>query len=277
MFLYLRVMFSLFLAVLLALIPISFWYAIIMRPHREGLSFFFFLVFVMAFGFAYVFKNFAEPYFSIYIPSYLGIFGAMFCIGFSIEYGKNIIVRFVGHKYFHRIDDVIDLSFATALGFTFYENIYTFLPFFANGFSFDTPVTLVKEVIFQIFYVLPIHMFCSGVFGFYYGLSHFATPQEQSRYGSWYASLQILKGTLISSIFYGLFFYLKSLDLRVNDALAWFGYAPISLNESFFPLIGFIFSSIGIIYLFQLVESQYAISETKEDQEKRITHASSPL
>ncbi len=229
----------------------------------------------MAFGFSYGFKNFVEPYFAIHLPIYVGIFGALFLTGVFIEYGKNLIVRFVGHQYFHRIDDVIDLSFATALGFTFYENIFTFLPIFTNHFSFDVPITLVKEVVMQIFYVLPIHMFCSGVFGYYYGLSHFAKPEERTTLGRIYGSFQILKGTIISSGIYGLFFYIKSLDIRSNDFLAIFGYGPFSYNESFFPVIGFIFGSIGIIYLFRLIESQYEISETREDQEKRIQSTAS--
>jgi len=234
-----------------------------MRPQKQGLKFFFFLVFLMAFGFSYVFKNFIEPYIFLNLSSILGFLGILLIIGILIELGKNFIIRFVGHKYFHNIDDIIDLSFATALGFTFYENIHTFIPLFINNISFDIPISLLKEIIFQSFYVLPIHMFCSGVFGFYYGMAHFALPELHKPY--WY----ILKGTIISSSFYGLFFSLKSLDWRVNDVLNFFGYPSFSMNESFFPVIGFVFSTFGIMYLFTLIESQYEISETKEDQEKR--------
>jgi RsiW-degrading membrane proteinase PrsW (M82 family) len=255
---------SFILAVLSALLPVVFWYFIIIRKERRAMKFFFFLVFFIAMVFAYFFKSYEHRIF-VFSQQYLGFFLSFFVIGMLIEYGKNFIIRIIGRNYFNSIDDVVDLAFATALGFTFMENIFIFYDLFQQPLEYGTPIEVTKKIIFQEFFILPIHLFCSGIFGYYYGLALFA--KKSVRTGLFYSTRQILKGTLISTITYGTFFFLKEEDLELVDVAAFFGYYNFPINERLIPIISYVFFSAGSLFLFHLLEHKHFLVE--ENPEKK--------
>lgn len=262
-------------SILAAALPVVLWYIILRRKEREH----FFVRFFVAFFFAgvgaiFFFAN--EEHFKHFLTDYgLPLFLIFFLLGACIEYFKNIVVRFTGKGFVESIDDVMDLSFAAALGFTFFENIFHFIEAF-SGMKEDIsgPVALVKYFLTREFFILPVHLFCSGIFGYFYGISLFAKEElmaknEQRtsfRFLSFFAkfalssrervfrSVKILEGTIISVFFYSVFFLLLEKNYTTNDFLAFFGLAPIGIQEYLMPLISFFFFRFGTIVLFSLMD-----------------------
>ena len=92
------------------------------------------------------------------------------------EYVKHLTVRFIDDKKIKDVDDAITLSIIVGLAFAFIETIIYGI---STG---DMSIVLPRA-----FLTLPIHLICSGIFGYYYGLAHFAKPilaakQKASKY-----------------------------------------------------------------------------------------------
>jgi RsiW-degrading membrane proteinase PrsW (M82 family) len=85
------------------------------------------------------------------------------------EYSKHIIVRFTDDNRIKSIDDAIEFSVLVGLGFAFAENIFYFL----NAYNTDQ---FYQIVIFRSILSVFAHILFSGIFGYFYGLAHFATP-----------------------------------------------------------------------------------------------------
>ncbi len=276
---------SLLIAFVLSFLTVFIWHEILSRSRRKSLEFFFWLVFAISMIFGFVWIVYAEK---IITPNLLSFYFNTFAVGqtsnsffifalfFSlvitggiIELGKNTIVRLFGKRFFETVDDVVDLSFGTALGFTAIENLFHFYNLFYLSDTYDTPMIIIKEVISQVFFVLPIHLFCSGIFGYYYGLSLFALNSQRKFWKKLYGFVQFIKGTVISVVIYGLFFYVMKQDYRMGDVASFFGFENFPLNESIFPFISFIFSSLTALYLFEKMGSADFITETKTEKLKR--------
>lgn len=254
-------------ALITAIIPVIFWYFIIIRSHRKGMKFFFFLIFILSALFAFFWKTYAEDYVLTQTKLFVGVLLSFIIAGTIIEYGKNFIVRLIGKNYFHGIDDVVDLSFATALGFTCMENWIEFYILFEAPFDYGSPVSIIKEILKKEFFILPIHLFCSGIFGYYYGVSLFATNEDgEICNDKWFNTKQIMKGTLISTITYGVFFMLKELDPGLQDVAQLFGFTNFlfGINEKLLPIISFGFFSAGSLFLFHLMEQKHYLIHKKK-------------
>ncbi len=256
---------SIFLSIVAAALPVFFWYLIIIRKHRKNMKFFFFLVFILAGVFSAVFHLYNDVILTSF-KSYFGMFFGFVAVGIVIEYGKNFIIRVLGKNYFHDIDDVVDLAFATALGFTFIENIFIFIDLFSVQFNYGSPIEITKKILSQEFFILPIHLFCSGIFGYYYGLSLFAKTELQKK--SFFKTIQIIKGTLFSTITYGLFFFLKEQDPYIHDIAEIFGYYNLPVDERLLPIISFGFFSAGSLFLFHLLEHSHFLTEENKPKKK---------
>lgn len=267
-------MFPFFLALFTAFIPVLFWYWILIRKKRSSTLFFFWTVLFLAMVFSYFWKAYIEEHLLEFFTGFVGVFLAFVVVGMCIEYGKNLIVRFVGHNFFHSLDDVVDLSFATALGFTFLTNILIFWDLFSAPLDYGSPISIIKEILQQEFFILPIHLFCSGIFGYYYGMALFALPEVRKGWGKLYPHIQLFKGTVVSTVTYGLFFFVKEQDLRVSDIASFFGYPDLPLDERLLPIISFGFFSAGTLFLFHKLEQQSFVSETLQEREERIAKES---
>ena len=81
------------------------------------------------------------------------------------EYVKHLIVRVTDDKRIKDIDDAITLSIMVGLAFAFTETIV-----------YGIVAGNMKIVFFRTMVSLPVHVVASGIFGYYYGLAHFAKP-----------------------------------------------------------------------------------------------------
>lgn len=266
---------SLSIALVLTIIIVFVWHEILSRARQKSLTFFFWLVFFIAMAFGFIWFLFFETFISEELLNFFStnfayaLFFSLIITGAIIELSKNTIVRFFGKKFFETIDDVVDLSFATALGFTAMENIFHFYALFLHADTYDTPMIIIKEIISQVFFIIPIHLFCSGIFGYYYGLSLFAHPNQRKFWKKAYGFVQFTKGTVISITVYGLFFYIMTQDLKMGEVANFFGFKNFPFNESLFPFISFIFSSLTALYLFEKMGNADFITETKTEKTKR--------
>ena len=91
--------------------------------------------------------------------------GSILFLAIIEEYVKHLIVRVTDDKRIKDIDDAITLSIVVGLAFAFTETmVYGIM---ANDF---------KMIFFRTMVSLPVHVVASGIFGYYYGLAHFAKP-----------------------------------------------------------------------------------------------------
>lgn len=91
--------------------------------------------------------------------------GAILFLAVIEEYIKHLVVRMTDDKKIKDIDDAITMSVMVGLAFAFIETIIYAI---ASGEW--------SLVVYRIFLSLPVHMIASGIFGYYYGLAHFAKP-----------------------------------------------------------------------------------------------------
>lgn len=263
------------LAVLSALAPVVLWFFILKRKNRSGFWQRFLVTFFLS-GFGAMFMLQFEPFFKNALESQGLSFLLIFMLfGVIVEYYKNFMVRIGGYRYFKNIDDVMDLSFAAALGFTFFENFFLFFEMFSGNLPDALgPVKMIKYFLTREFFILPIHLFTSGVFGYFYGVGLFAKQElrEKNRRSSSFRFLEdilffvpeerlfkavkILQGTLISVFFYGLFFTILEQEPTTNTVVTFFGFSALPLEEKLLPLISFAFFKFGTIVLFSLMDKK---------------------
>ncbi|QQS59796.1 PrsW family intramembrane metalloprotease [Candidatus Peregrinibacteria bacterium] len=98
-------------------------------------------------------------------------------VGFLEEYAKHWVVKKVDHNIFESIDDVIEFSIIGALGFAFLENAGYFFLLMVRGDMENLVTLFVVRSIFVVF----IHILCSGIYGYFYGLGYFAKPVLSER------------------------------------------------------------------------------------------------
>ncbi len=129
--------------------------------------------------------------------------GAILFLAVIEEYIKHLIVRMTDDKRLKDIDDAITLSVMVGLAFAFIETIL-----------YSLSLGDFKLVLYRIFLSLPVHMISSGIFGYYYGLAHFAKPfmavdGNENRYSGWLAKLLKCKRSTLyaeGKVTEGLFF-----------------------------------------------------------------------
>ena len=102
----------------------------------------------------------------------LAIFLSFVGVGVMEEFLKFWIMKFIGHRFFKSIDDVIELAIVSALGFAFYENIVYFT---LHWGQLETG-TFVIFAAFRVTIVTMVHVLCSGLLGYYFGMAYFASP-----------------------------------------------------------------------------------------------------
>lgn len=102
----------------------------------------------------------------------LALFLSFIGVGAMEEFLKFSMLKTIGHRFFKSIDDVIEMAIITALGFAFFENI---VYFFGQWGQLSTG-TFVVFAIFRVTIVTMVHVLCSGVLGYYFGMAFFASP-----------------------------------------------------------------------------------------------------
>ena len=260
-------------AILASVIPLLAWYAIIYRRNRKGMGKHFWMVFFLAGSGAFFFSFFQDLLPSRSIFS-IGI--SLFFMSMAVEYFKNITVRIGGLHYIRSIDDAIDLSFAAALGFTGIENIIAFTEMFSgnNPTIAGDPIVMTKVFLIREFFVLPVHLFTSGLFGYFYGMALFSGKElrEKNKKSIWFRMLslfffflpssrrfravKILQGTLISGLFYGIFFAFLQINPHVSTLFHALGMPILPVDESLVLLMSFVLFKVGTILFFTLLDKK---------------------
>jgi len=108
----------------------------------------------------------------------LALFLSFVGVGVIEEYVKFWIMRLIGHSYFKSIDDVIELAIVSALGFAFFENII----YFSQNWGNLSAGNFFVFAMMRVTIVTMVHMLCSGILGYYYGMAFFASPMLKIQY-----------------------------------------------------------------------------------------------
>lgn len=93
-------------------------------------------------------------------------------VGVIEEVMKQSSVHAVDDRKIRNIDDAIAFSIIAALGFSFTENIL----YFYNIWSAKGPEHILIPFVFRSIFSTFAHILFSGIFGYFYGLAHFAKP-----------------------------------------------------------------------------------------------------
>lgn len=91
-------------------------------------------------------------------------------VGVIEEVTKFMAVRMTGAEKIKSIDDAIEMFITAALGFAFVENMI----YFYNIMSQRGPENILYPFVFRSLFSSFAHIMFSGIFGYYYGLAHFA-------------------------------------------------------------------------------------------------------
>jgi len=269
-----------FWAFAVSIIPAALWWMIIRHRQHKGYLSRFIIIFLLAGVGAMLFFDLGDDLRRLLINTLdMPLLLAYFLIGALIEYSKNILVRLTGWGWSKSVDDVIALSFAAALGFVIFANFFQFLLAFSgqlegvNGY-----VGIVKFVLLREFFVLPVHLFCSGIFGYYYGVAKFATPELRKIDLVWvqkilfflplkkrHATASILRGTLISVTFYAVFYTIFQLNPTAKDLFELLGlwHDTVILNERIVVIFSFLFSTISTTIFFLLMDKKRQLVRQK--------------
>jgi len=91
-------------------------------------------------------------------------------VGIMEELMKLFAVKIVDDEKFRDVDDAIEFFIIAALGFSFTENIL----YFYNIWTIEGPMNLFLPFLFRSSFSTFAHVMFSGIFGYYYGVAHFA-------------------------------------------------------------------------------------------------------
>lgn len=166
------------------------------------------------------------------------------------EFVKHLIVRFIDDNRIRSIDDAIWYSILVGIGFATIENLF----FFFNGWF--------SGELLQIFFFRALvstfgHIFFSGVFGYFYGMAHFATPL-------YYDEVYKHRGP-ISRFFERVFHMRGDVFFHESKMLQGLLYATVLhtifnflvKTENYIVLIPFMFIGFFLLsYLFEIKEDQ---------------------
>ena len=174
-----------------ALVPALIWALLFLKKHRENLWLVFltFLGGIFAAQLILLYKgywdttinlifakvtlvDFRSNISSMFVSTVLAAFVTFLGVGAMEEFFKFGVMKTIGKKWFRSIDDVISLAIISALGFSFYENMV----YLAANWEALSGINFVLLALSRVTVVAMVHMLCSGVLGYYFGLAYFASP-----------------------------------------------------------------------------------------------------
>ena len=130
---------------------------------REGDEPLCFIATSMLIGMMVFFSSILEGHWGIALVG--ASIGSILVLTVMEEYVKHLMVRFVDDKKIEDVDDAMTFSIMVGLAFAFIETLF-------YGISSGD----MSLIIYRSFLTIPIHLIASGIFGYYYGLAHFAKP-----------------------------------------------------------------------------------------------------
>jgi len=115
---------------------------------------------------------------SLIVNGLLATFVTFLGVGAMEEFLKFWIMKVINSNFFNSIDDVIELAIVSALGFAFFENMI----YLSVQWSQLSVGTFFVLALFRVTIVTMVHMLCSGVLGYYFGMAFFASPMLKIQY-----------------------------------------------------------------------------------------------
>ncbi len=279
-----------FLCIVIALFPIGIWMAIFLNKAEKN-PFHIILTFIfgmMSAGVILLYQsfwgeeslnfiffgieayNFKSNIASLVVGAVLISFLTYMAVGFLEEVLKHYAVVKADKNIISSIDEAIELSIIAALGFAFLENIaYFYREFLGGGMSPEFWTLAIQRSIFVVF----VHIICSAIYGYYYGLGIFAKPYMQYEFSQnkktfWFSNVlhkilhlkramvfrerMMMTGVLIATILHGLYDF----AMHQNPVLH-FGDTAVQLHVILLPvmLVG------GILFLTFLLKLKENIEE----------------
>lgn len=282
-----------FICILAAFLPVLIWIFIFMNKAKENV-FHLVLTFIMGMGSAglillyqYFWDNGPINLLFFGIEAYdfklnilnliegtlLIAFATYLAVGFLEEVLKHFVVVKADKSIFSSIDEVIELSIIAALGFAFLENIaYFYMQYMSGGMDGGFWVFVLQRSLFVVF----VHVLCSAIYGYFYGIGFFAKPymQYQMSHGkkfpivnffhrvlhfkkaSFFREKMMITGLIVASVLHGLY----NVSIYLNPILYTSGDYILRLDSVLLPtmLIG------GFSYLSYLLNKKSNIHEFGE-------------
>lgn len=180
-----------FVTFLVAIIPALIWAALFLKRHKgnQWLVLLTFIGGIFAAQLILLYKgywnttinlifakvtlvDFRSNISSIIVNTLLATMMTFLGVGAMEEFFKFWVMKAINKDFFRSIDDVISLSIICALGFSFYENMI----FFNSQWEVLNLTGFFLLALSRVTIVTMVHMLCSGVLGYYFGLAHFASP-----------------------------------------------------------------------------------------------------
>lgn len=201
-------------------------------------------------GFAVYLQIIAQEHWGMSLVG--SVLGAIVILAIIEEYIKHLMVRITDDKKLNSIDDTITLSIIVGLAFAFVETlIYSFA-------TRDMSIIFYRSMI-----SIPVHIVASGIFGYYYGLAHFAKPMIKAEGGE---HTYHLAGTNRKSLICRLLTFKRSAVYSEEKIIEGFFFAAVfhtAVNILFeFSLLYIAIPMIsgGIFLLFYLYKKSHSLS-----------------
>jgi RsiW-degrading membrane proteinase PrsW (M82 family) len=115
---------------------------------------------------------------SLVAHTVLATFFTFLGVGAMEEFLKFWLMRLISKNWFQSIDDVILLAIVSALGFAFLENLL----YFSSNWEKLNVAGFFVFALMRVTVVTMVHMLCSGILGYYYGMAFFASPMLKIQY-----------------------------------------------------------------------------------------------
>ena len=265
----------LFFAGMLSTVPILFYDLLV----RKGVEMQFFLFAVKPENFTRVSQSFVEHFVGredVLKFTLLSSLVSFLIVGCIEELSKFWVMRASGRKLFSSIDDVMQLSIIVAIGFAFAENIINPVYFtaFVRDYLFHAAspdlVGFLSNVLGRSVLTSMVHIVCTGITGYFFGLALFAAPylRERREEGNMklvpallhrflrldetavFRMQMILSGLFLAIVLHGLFNFLVTLpellpgnpqtmgDLFATELPAFIHPLPLLLFPALFYVVG---------------------------------------
>lgn len=258
--------------ILLAATPAMIWIWIFNRKYKENILAIV-IAFVLGMGSALIMliyqyywgKEFNLGFFAVqpldfqkniksnFLQPIIASFLLSMSIGLIEEYSKHWVVKWTDHKFFRSVDDVIVLSIVAALGFAFLENIGYFFRIILRDSGEELTYLFFMRSIFSTF----LHVLCSGIYGYYYGVGYFSKCVFNEKYkdGKKFIVPEILHkifhfkrervfhdemislGLIISSVMHGFYNFILDINLSVGQVLRISSLDHIAIHTIIFPVM----------------------------------------
>lgn len=212
-----------------------------------------------------IYSNIAHP---LYATAWVFL-----SVGLLEEYAKHWVIKGMDKRYFRSVDDVIEISIIAALGFAFLENIGYFFQMIIRVSEGQIGVNNFVGLFFmRSIFVVFIHILCSGIYGYFYGVGYFSKGvyDDESAQGKifWIPEIfhrlfhfkservfhdeMISLGLIVSTTLHGFYNFILDVNWSVGQMLG----LPFLNNLMMHKIVLPVYLVFGFYYLNKLIEKK---------------------